>query len=282
MTNLMIPEELAPLANFNWSQFSDTYTQDADIQQDPHVSIQIESGIPGNGSKVVVDVKDVPIGSSGFLPNTNRVQLYGWREDRNGDISTGGYCSFDGGDYKILRKFEEAPFDWLLDDADYTIEDMVKDFAAEVKDYLDYGNYRYDAVYDALTQTYDDLYKEHEDALSMMHTKKYHREDVDGIRIRFDAYGEEQNIYGEFVHELHKTPFVRVHYNGTACVIDCPTGRNPMDVESDIVSEMKDFLAVELEPHLEELYGNIMKQLREQSVDAEEMLDGLPQDGLQL
>ena len=115
-----------------------------------------------------------------------------------------------------------------------------------------------------------------------MQTKKYHREDVDGIRIRFDAYGEEQNIYGEFVHELHKTPFVRVHYNGTACVIDCPTGRNPMDVESDIVSEMKDFLAVELEPHLEELYGNIMKQLREQSVDAEEMLDGLSQDGLQL
>lgn len=38
MTNLMIPEELAPLANFNWSQFSDTYVQDADIQQDPHVS----------------------------------------------------------------------------------------------------------------------------------------------------------------------------------------------------------------------------------------------------
>lgn len=282
MTNLMIPEELAPLANFNWSQFSDTYTQDADIQQDPHVSIQIESGIPGNGSKVVVDVKDVPIGSSGFLPNTNRVQLHGWREDRNGDISSGGYCSFDGGDYKILRKFEDAPFDWLLEDADYTIEDMVKDFTKEVKDYLDYGNYRYHAVYDVLTQTYDDLYKEHEDALSMMHTKKYHREDVDGIRIRFNAYGEEQNIYGEFVHELHKTPFVRVHYNGTACVIDCPTGRNPMDVESDIVSEMKDFLAGELEPHIEELYGNIMKQLREQSVDAEEMLDGLSQDGLQL
>lgn len=282
MTNLMIPEELTPLANFNWSQFSDTYAQDADIQQDPHVSIQIESGIPGNGSKVVVDVKDVPIGSSGFLPNTNRVQLYGWREDRNGDISTGGYCSFDGGNYKILRKFEEAPFDWLLEDADYTVEDMVKDFTKEVKDYLDYGNYRYHAVYDALTQTYDDLYKEHEDALSMMQTKKYHREDVDGIRIRFDAYGEEQNIYGEFVHELHKTPFVRVHYNGTACVIDCPTGRNPMDVESDIVSEMKDFLAGELEPHLEELYGNTMKQLREQSVDAEEMLDGLSQDGLQL
>lgn len=171
MTNLMIPEELTPLANFNWSQFSDTYAQDADIQQDPHVSIQIESGIPGNGSKVVVDVKDVPIGSSGFLPNTNRVQLYGWREDRNGDISTGGYCSFDGGNYKILRKFEEAPFDWLLEDADYTVEDMVKDFTKEVKDYLDYGNYRYHAVYDALTQTYDDLYKEHEDALSMMHTK---------------------------------------------------------------------------------------------------------------
>lgn len=282
MTNLMIPEELTPLTTFNWSQFSDTYVQDSDIQQDPHVSIQIESGIPGNGSKVVVDVKDVPIGSSGFLPNTNRVQLYGWREDRNGDISTGGYCSFDGGDYKILRKFEEAPFDWLLEDADYTIEDMVKDFTKEVKDYLDYGNYRYHAVYDALTQTYDDLYKEHEDALSMMHTKKYHREDVDGIRIRFDAYGEEQNIYGEFVHELHKTPFVRVHYNGTACVIDCPTGRNPMDVEAEIVSEMKDFLAGELEPHLDELYGNIMKQLREQSVDAEEMIDGLSQDGLQL
>ena len=55
-----------------------------------------------------------------------------------------------------------------------------------------------------------------------------------------------------------------------------------MDVESEIVSEMKDFLAGELEPHLDELYGNIMKQLREQSVDAEEMLDGLSQDGLQL
>lgn len=282
MTNLMIPEELTPLTTFNWSQFSDTYVQDSDIQQDPHVSIQIESGIPGNGSKVVVDVKDVPIGSSGFLPNTNRVQLHGWCEDRGGDISTGGYCSFDGGNYKILRKFEEAPFDWLLEDADYTIEDMVKDFTKEVKDYLDYGNYRYHAVYDALTQTYDDLRKEHEDALSMMHTKKYHREDVDGIRIRFDAYGEEQTIYGEFVHELHKTPFVRVHYNGTACVIDCPTGRNPMDVEAEIVSEMKDFLAGELEPHLDELYGNIMKQLREQSVDAEEMIDGLSQDGLQL
>ena len=40
--------------------------------------------------------------------------------------------------------------------------------------------------------------------------------------------------------------------------------------------------ANELEPHLDELYGNIMKQLREQSVDAEEMLDGLSQDGLQL
>lgn len=159
----------------------------------------------------------------------------------------------------------------MLEDADYTVEDMVKDFTKEVKDYLDYGNYRYHAVYDALTQTYDELYKEHEDALSMMHTKKYHREDVDGIRIRFDAYGEEQNIYGEFVHELHKTPFVRVHYNGTACVIDCPTGRNPVDVESDIVSEMKDFLMGELEPHL-----------LEQSVDAEEMLDGLSQDGLQL
>ena len=282
MTNLTIPEELTPLTNFNWSQFSDTYAQDTDIQPDPHVLIQLESGIPGEGSKVVVDVKDVPIGSSGFLPNTNRVQLHGWCEDRGGDISTGGYCSFDGGNYKILRKFEEAPFDWLLEDADYTIEDMVKDFTAEVKDYLDYGNYRYDAVYDALMQTYDDLYKEHEDALSMMHTKKYHREDVDGIHIRFDAYGEEQNIYGEFVHELHKSPFVRVHYNGTACVIDCPTGRNPMDVETEIVSEMKDFLAVELEPHLDELYGNIMKQLREQSVDAEEMLDGLSQDGLQL
>lgn len=282
MTNLTIPEELTPLTNFNWSQFSDTYTQDADIQQDPHVSIQLESGLPGNGSKVVVDVKDVPIGSSGYLPNTNRVQLHGWREDRGGELSTGGYCSFDGGNYKILRKFEDAPFDWLQEDKDDTIEDMVKDFTKEVKDYLDYGNYRYDAVYDALTQTYDDLYREHEDALSMMHTKKYHREDVDGIRIRFDAYGEEQNIYGEFVHELHKTSFVRVHYNGTACVIDCPTGRNPMDVESDIVSEMKDFLAGELEPHLEELYGNIMKQLREQSVDAEEMLDGLSQDGLQL
>ena len=60
------------------------------------------------------------------------------------------------------------------------------------------------------------------------------------------------------------------------------TGRNPMDVESEMLSEMKDFLAGELEPHLEELYGNIMKQLREQSVDAEEMLDGLSQDGLQL
>lgn len=282
MTNLMIPEELTPLANFNWSQFSDTYAQDADIQQDPHVSIQIESGTPGNGSKVVVDVKDVPIGSSGFLPNTNRVQLYGWREDRNGDISTGGYCSFDGGNYKILRKFEEAPFDWLLEDADYTVEDMVKDFTKEVKDYLDYGNYRYDAVYTALMETYDELYNEHEDAISTMHTKKYHREDVDGINIRFNAYGEEQNIYGEFVHEPRKEPFVRVHYNGTACVIDCPTGRNPMDVESEIVSEMKDFLAGELEPHLEELYGNIMKQSREQSVDAEEMLDGLSQDGLQL
>lgn len=31
MTNLMIPEELAPLVNFNWSQFSDTYVQDTDI-----------------------------------------------------------------------------------------------------------------------------------------------------------------------------------------------------------------------------------------------------------
>ena len=265
MTNLTIPEELAPLANFNWSQFSDTYAQDVDIQPDPHVLIQLESGIPGEGSKVVVDVKDVPIGSSGFLPNTNRVQLHGWREDKGGDISTGGYCSFDGGNYKILRKFEEAPFDWLLEDADYTVEDMVKDFTTEVKDYLDYGNYRYNAVYDALTQTYDELYKEHEDALSMMHTKKYHREDVDGIRIRFDAYGEEQNIYGEFVHELHKTPFVRVHYNGTACVIDCPTGRNPMEVETEIVSEMKDFLAGELEPHLEELYGKYLADDLDQS-----------------
>lgn len=265
MTNLMIPEELAPLANFNWSQFSDTYAQDADIQQDPHVSIQIESGIPGNGSKVVVDVKDVHIGSSGFLPNTNRVQLHGWCEGRGGDISTGGYCSFDGGNYKILRKFEDAPFDWLQEDKDDTIEDMVKDFTKEVKDYLDYGNYRYDAVYDALTQTYDDLYREHEDALSMMHTKKYHREDVDGIRIRFDAYGEEQNIYGEFVHELHKTSFVRVHYNGTACVIDCPTGRNPIEVETEIVSEMKDFLAGELEPHLEELYGKYLADDLDQS-----------------
>lgn len=282
MTNLTIPEELTPLTNFNWSQFSDTYAQDTDIQPDTHVLIQLESGMPGEGSKVVVDVKDVPVGSSGFLPNTNRVHLRGWCEDKGGDISTGGYCSFDGGNYKILRKFEEAPFDWLLEDADYTIEDMVKDFTAEVKDYLDYGNYRYNAVYDALTQTYDELYKEHEDALSMMHTKKYHREDVDGIRIRFDAYGEEQNIYGEFVHELHKTPFVRVHYNGIACVIDCPIGRNPMDVEAEIVSEMKDFLAGELEPHLDELYGNIMKQLREPSVDAEEMIDGLTQDGLQL
>ena len=265
MANLMIPEELAPLANFNWSQFSDTYAQDTDVQPNPHIAIQLESGIPGEGTKVVVDVKDVPIGSSGYLPNTNRVQLHGWREDKNGDISTGGYCSFDGGNYKIIRNFEAAPFDWLLEDKDDTIEDMVNDFTKEVKDYLDYGNYHYDAVYDALMETYDELYNEHEDAISTIRTKKYHREDVDGIRIRFDAYGEEQTIYGEFVHEPRKTPFVRVHYNGTACVIDCPTGRNPMEVETEIVSEMKDFLSEELEPHLEELYGRCIADDLDQS-----------------
>lgn len=265
MTNLMIPEELTPLANFNWEQFSDTYAQDTDIQPAPHVAIQLESGIPGEGSKVTVDVKDVPIGWTGYLPDTNRVQLHGWREDKGGDISTGGHCSFNGGNYKILHKFEEAPYDWLLEDTDYTIEDMVKDFTAEVKTYLEFGNYRYDAVYDALMETYDELYEEHEDAISTMRTKKYHREDVDGIHIRFDAYGEEQNIYGEFVHEPRKTPFVRVHYNGTACVIDCPTGRNPMEVETEIVSEMKDFLARELEPHLEELYGKCIADDLDQS-----------------
>ena len=137
MTNLMIPEELTTLTTFKWSQFSDTYAQDTDIQPEPHVAIQLESGIPGGGNKVVVDVKDVPVGSSGFLPNMNRVQLHGWREDKNGELSTGGYCSFDGGNYKIIRKFEETPFDWLLEDTDYTIEDMVKEFTAEVKDYLD-------------------------------------------------------------------------------------------------------------------------------------------------
>ena len=258
MTNLMVPEELSPLTTFKWSQFSDTYAQDTDIQPAPHVAIQLESGIPGEGSKVTVDVKDVPIGWTGYLPDTNRVQLHGWREDKGGDISTGGYCSFNGGDYKILHKFEEAPYDWLLEDTDYTIEDMVKDFTAEVKDYLDYGNYRYDAVFDAVTETYDDVYDLHEDALGKMLIKEYHREDVDGIKVTFDAYGEEQNIHGEFVHEPRKTPFVRVHYNGTACVIDCPSGRNPMEVEGDLIREMKDFLGKEMGQHLDELCGKCL------------------------
>lgn len=55
----MIPEELAPLANFSWEQFSDLYVENHDIQPEPHVAIQLESGIPGGGTKVVVDVKDV-------------------------------------------------------------------------------------------------------------------------------------------------------------------------------------------------------------------------------
>ena len=76
MANLMIPEELAPLTTFQWSQFFDTYAENHDIQPEPHVAIQLESGIPGEGTRVVVDVKDVPIGWTGYLPDTNRVQLH--------------------------------------------------------------------------------------------------------------------------------------------------------------------------------------------------------------
>ena len=38
-----------------------------------------------------------------------------------------------------------------------------------------------------------------------------------------------------------------------------------MEVETEIVSEMKDFLAGELEPHLDELYGKYLADDLDQS-----------------
>lgn len=147
MANLMIPEELAPLANFNWSQFSNTYAENHDIQLEPHVAIQLETGVPGGGTKVVVDVKDVPIGWTGYLPNTNRVHLHAWCEtSAHGENQVGGYCTYNGDGYKIIRRMDEQPFDGLFDEEPYTIEQMVQEFATEVRGYLHHGNYRYDGV----------------------------------------------------------------------------------------------------------------------------------------
>ena len=59
MTNLMIPEELAPLADFNWSQFSDTYAQNADIQPEPKVgSTEIPMKPTWNRAEVAERLKE--------------------------------------------------------------------------------------------------------------------------------------------------------------------------------------------------------------------------------
>lgn len=259
MANLMIPEELAPLANFSWEQFSDLYVENHDIQPEPHVAIQLESGIPGGGTKVVVDVKDVPIGSSGFLQNTNRVHLHAWCETRDGENHIGGYCTYNGDGYKIIRRMDEQPFDGLVDEEPYTIEQMVQEFATEVRGYLHYGNYRYDGVYDAVAQSVAELRSLHEENIRNVFTEEYHREDVDGVCATFYAYGEKQTIYGEFVHEPHKTPFARAHYNGVACIIDCPLERypeaSPEITELRVAKELSTFLSKELEPAVDEICG---------------------------
>mgnify|MGYP003082198473 CR=1 FL=1 len=260
MANLMIPEELAPLTNFNWSQFSDTYAENHDIQLEPHVAIQLETGVPGGGTKVVVDVKDVPIGWTGYLPNTNRVHLHAWCEtSAHGENRVGGYCTYNGDGYKIIRRMDEQPFDGLFDEEPYTIEQMVQEFTTEVRGYLHYGNYRYDAVYDAVAQSVAELRSLHEDNIMDVFDEEYHREDVDGVRTTFYAYGEKQTIYGEFVHEPHKTPYARAYYNGVACVIDCPLERypeaSPEITEFKITKELSTFLSKELEPAVDEICG---------------------------
>lgn len=260
MTNLMIPEELVPLMSFKWSQFSDTYAENHDIQLEPHVAIQLETGAPGGGTKVVVDVKDVPIGWTGYLPNTNRVHLHAWCEtSAHGEKQVGGWCTYNGEGYKIIRRIDEQPFDGLFDEEPYTIEQMVQEFATEVRGYLHYGNYRYDAVYDAVAQSVAELRSLHEENIMDVFTEEYHREDVDGVCATFYAYGEKQTIYGEFVHEPHKTPFARAHYNGVACVIDCPLERypeaSPEITELRVAKELSTFLSKELESAVDELCG---------------------------
>lgn len=260
MTNLMVPEELTPLTTFNWSQFSDTYAENHDIQPNPHVTIQLETGVPGGGTKVVVDVKDVPIGWTGYLPNTNRVHLHAWCEtSAHGENQVGGYCTYNGDGYKIIRRMDEQPFDGLFDEEPYTVEQMVQEFAIEVRSYLHYGNYRYDAVYDAVAQSVAELRSLHEENITDVFTEEYHREDVDGVCATFYAYGEKQTIYGEFVHEPHKTPFARAHYNGVACIIDCPLERypeaSPEITELRVAKELSTFLSKELESAVDELCG---------------------------
>lgn len=257
---LQLPDELAPLLNFEWSQLYEDYTELKDIQPEPNITLHAESGTPGGGTKTVVDVKDVPIGSSGFLQNTNRVHLHAWCEtSAHGEKQVGGYCTYNGDTYKIIRRMDEQPFDGLFDEEPYTIEQMVQEFATEVRGYLHYGNYRYDAVYDAVTQSVAELRSLHEENIMDVFTEEYHREDVDGVCATFYAYGEKQTIYGEFVHEPHKTPFARAHYNGVACVIDCPLERypeaSPEITELRVAKELSTFLSKELESAVDELCG---------------------------
>lgn len=256
---LQLPDELAPLLNFEWSQLYEDYAELKDIQPEPNITLHVESGTSGGGTKFVVDVKDVPIGSSGFLPNTNRVHMHAWCETRAGEKQVGGWCTYNGDTYKIIRRMDEQPFDGLFDEGPYTIEQMVQEFATEVRGYMYRGNYRYDDVYDAVAQSVAELRSLHEENIRNVFVEEYHREDVDGVCVTFYAYDKQQTIYGEFVHEPHKTPYARAHYNGVAHIVDCPTALYPEaspDWTKDRISrELTKFLSNELETKVGALCG---------------------------
>lgn len=256
---LQLPDELAPLLNFEWSQFYEDYAENHDIQPEPNIALHVESGTPGGWTKFVVDVKDVPVGSSGFLPNTNRVHMHAWCETRDGEKHIGGWCTYNGDTYKIIRRMDEQPFDGLFDEELYTIEQMVSEFTTEVRGYLHCGNYRYDGVYDAVAHSVAELRSLHEENITNVFVEEYHREDVDGVCATVFAYGERQTIYGEFVHEPHKTPFARAHYNGVSCVIDCPTAlypeASPGWTKDRVSRELTKFLSTELETNVGALCG---------------------------
>lgn len=252
---LNIPDSMRPLVTFEWSQLSKTYVKDNDIQPNPRVSFQFESGLPGDGERVTLDVKDVPMGSSGFLPNTNRVHMHVWSETYSDGRQEGGYCTYNGDNYKIIRKMDGQQLDESLDYEPYTVEQMVREFTTEVRNYLQHGNYRYDAVYDAVAHSFADLRSLHEDDIKDIVIEEYHREDVDGVCATFNAYGEPQTIYGEFVHELHKVPYVRARYNGVSHVIHCLTGDAPDALDQDLSTGLSKFLSNELETKVGALCG---------------------------